>query len=327
MAKAPGKNHRKGISMIKLTRMFPDDEAARKWIEDIRWPDGPKCPYCRSENVQHPVKHKTMTHRCRNCRKWFSVRTGTVMQNSRLGLQIWVFASYLMSTSLKGEASMKLHRNLEITQKTAWHLAHRLRETWGDKNVSPFGGPVEADESYFGGCRANKSNAERRALKEAGVGRGAVGKTAVAGVKDRDTNKIVAKVVHDTTAKTLQGFVEEHTQEGTQVYTDDAAAYVGIDRPHETVRHSVSEYVRDMAHTNGMESYWAMMKRAHDGTYHKMSPKHLQRYVNEFSGRHNVREQDTLDQMRGMIANMQGRFLPYRMLKKDNGLSSGARSG
>ena len=150
--------------------------------------------------------------------------------------------------------------------------------------------------------------------------------TAVVDVKDRETNKVVANVVDDTTAKTLQGFVEEHTQEGAQVYTDDAPAYVGIDRPHETVKHSVSEYVHDMAHTNGMESHWSMMKRGHDGTYHKMSPKHLQRYVNEFARRHKVREEDTINQMRGMVANMQGRFLPFRTLKKDNGLPSGAKS-
>ncbi|MDE0530716.1 MAG: IS1595 family transposase [Albidovulum sp.] len=322
MPQAPGKNHRKGISMIALTRMFPNDEAARDWIESIRWPDGPKCPYCRGENVQHPVKHKTMTHRCRTCRKWFSVRTGTVMQNSKLGYQVWVFASYLMSTSLKGESSMKLHRNLEITQKTAWHLAYRLRETWGDKNVSPFGGPVEADETYMGGKRANRSNAERKKL----AGRGPVDMTAVVGVKDRETNQIVAKVVADTNAKALQGFVEEHTQEDAQVYTDEGTAYVGIDRPHESVKHSAIEYVRGDVHTNGLESAWSMIKRGHKGTYRKMSEKYLHRYVREFVGRHNVREADTIDQMRGMVANMQGRFLPYRMLKKDNGLSSGARS-
>lgn len=320
--KAPGKHFREGISLVKLTKMFPDDEAARLWIEGIRWPDGPQCPYCKSENVQYPVKHKTMSHRCRKCRKWFSCRTGTVMQNSKLGYQVWIFASYLMHTGLKGASSMKLHRDLEVTQKTAWHLAHRLRETWEDNAGSPFGGPVEIDETYMGGMRKNMPKSKRKML----TGRGAVGKTAVVGVKDRETNKVSAMVVQSTDAPTLHGFVEGVTSPDAQVYTDDAAAYVGIDRARESVNHSVGEYVRDMAHTNGKESHWATLKRGYNGIYHKMSPKHLHRYVQEFAGRHNDREDDTIEQMRTMIANMEGRRLPYKVFKMDNGLSNGSRA-
>ena len=188
-----------------------------------------------------------------------------------------------------------------------------------------FAGPVEADETYFGGKRKNMSNARRKEL--AGTGRGAVGKIAVVGVKDRATKKVRAKVTQSTTAPALQGFVAEHTAPGATVYTDDASAYEGLPFHHETVKHSVSEYVRDMAHTNGVESFWSMLKRAHKGTFHKLSPKHLDRYVTEFEGKHNLREQDTADQLATIAQRMDGKRLRYRELIAPNGLESGARGG
>ena len=244
------------------------------------------------------------------------------MDSSNLGFQTWAIASYLMTTSLKGVSSMKLHRDLDITQKSAWYLAMRLRRALEDDGVSlPFAGPVEADETYFGGKRRNMRRADRKALS----GRGAVGKTAVAGLRDRATGKMVAQVVRKTDTETLQGFVCLRTHETTRVYTDDASAYKGINRPQESVRHSVGEYVRQKAHTNGLESFWAPLKRAHKGTFHKMSSKHMQRYVSEFSGRHNSRDADTIDQMGGMVRNMAGKRLRYVDLTADNGLDSGAR--
>jgi len=136
---------------------------------------------------------------------------------------------------------------------------------------------------------------------------------------------VVAKVVEKTDAETLQGFVTDHTEEGTQIYTDEASAYKGIDRPHETVKHSVGEYVQDQAHTNGLESFWAPMKRGYQGVYHKMSPKHLDKYVSEYSNRHNVRSQNTVDQMGSVVKGMINKRLRYVDLIADNGLCSGAR--
>ena len=322
--KAPGKAHRKGISLRGLFRKFPDDDAAQAWLEEQRWGDEPWCPHCGSFNVRRN-NHPSMPWRCaeRECRKRFSVRIGTPLQNSHLGYQVWVIAIYLLTTSLKGQSSMKLHRNLEITQKSAWFLAHRIRKAFAEGG-SPFAGPVEGDESYFGGRRKNMSNAKRKAL--AGTGRGAVGKTAVVGLKDRATNQVRAKVTERVDAPTLQEFVVENTTPDATVYTDDASAYTGLPRKHETVRHSVSEYVRGMAHTNGMESFWAMMKRAHQGIYHKFSPKHLDRYVQEFSGRHNLRDEDTLVQMGMVVRGFEGKRLTYATLKQPNGLPSGSRS-
>ena len=308
--KAPGKYHRKGLTLAELFRMFPDDATAERWFAEQRWPDGLHCPYCGSTNVQAGAKHKTMPYRCREkeCAKRFSVRTKTPMESSKLGFQVWAIALYQVTTNLKGVSSMKLHRDLGITQRSAWFLAHRLREAWKDHG-SQFAGPVEVDETYFGGRESNKHSHKKQRL-----GRGGVGKAVIAGIKDRTTNKVHAEVVEATDAKTLQRFVSDHAAPGATVYTDEAAAYKGMPFDHQSVRHSTGEYVRHMAHVNGMESFWATLKRAHKGTFHKISPKHLQRYVNEFSSRHNNRNADTIDAMASIATRMPGKRLLYRDL-------------
>ena len=247
------------------------------------------------------------------------------MEASNIGYQKWAIAIYLCLTSLKSVSSMKLHRDLEISQKSAWHMAHRLRKAFSE-NGGVFSGPVEVDESYFGGRRKNMSNAKRKELAEADTGRGAVGKTAVVGIKDRATNQVLAKVTESVAAPALQGFVVAHTAPDATVYSDDASAYARLPRAHQTVRHSVSECVRDQVHTNGVESFWSTLKRAHKGVFHKFSPKHLDRYVQEFAGKHNIREADTENQMRTLVERMDGKRLRYADLIADNGLDSGARS-
>ena len=323
--KAPDKSNRTGISMRELFRRFPDDATAEAWLIEQRWPDGVACPHCGSTNVQSGAKHKTMPYRCREkeCAKRFSLKTGTVMEGSKLGFQVWVIATYLMSTNLKSVSSMKLPRDLEINQRSAWFLAHRLRVALSEEG-KVFSDPVEVDETYFGGKRANMSNARRKEL--AGTGRGAVGKTAVVGAKDRATKQVAAKVVERTDASTLQGFVINHAAPGATVYSDDSSAYESLRFDHDTVKHSLSEYVRGDVHTNGIESLWSMLKRAHKGTFHKMSPKHLDRYVQEFASRHNLRDEDTIDIMTSIATGMRGKRLRYRELIAPNGLSSGARS-
>ena len=265
--KAPGKSHRKGITLMELADRFPTEEAAVLWFEGIMWPDGERCcGHCGGLDTHRVKSAKPMPYRCRDCRKYFSVRTGTALAHSRLPLRKWAFAVYLVCTNLKSVSSMKLHRDIGVTQKTAWFMLHRIRETWAVESVVAFEGPVEVDEAYFGGLERNKH--ESKKLK---AGRGTVGKVAVVGAKDRATKQVAARVVDSTDKETLQGFVDAHAAPGAQVYTDGTSPYKGMDRPHETVRHSVGEYVRGMAHTNGVESFWSMLKRAHKGTFHRLS--------------------------------------------------------
>jgi len=322
-----GKSHREGITIVELMDMFPTEEAATKWFESVIWPDGKRhCGKCGSTATREVPNAKPMPYWCKDCRSYFSVRTNTPIARSNVPLRKWAIAIYLAMTSLKSVSSMKLSRDLGVKQETAWFMLHRLREAWGADGGAddPFDGPVEVDETYFGGKRRNMSNAQRRELAREGAGRGAVGKVAVVGAKDRATNQVRAEVVEATDKATLHEFVAESAEPGATVYTDEAAAYEGMPFDHESVKHSVSEYVDGMAHTNGIESFWSMLKRAHKGTFHKISPKHLQRYVSEFAGKHNVRNSDTITQMRDAVARLVGRNLLYTDLIADNGLSSGA---
>ena len=307
------------MSIIELMNMFPTEEAAAEWFESVLWASGRCCGKCGSINTREVPNAKPMPYWCTDCRNYFSVRTGTAIARSNVPLRKWAIAIYLELTSLKSVSSMKLHRDLNVSQKTAWFMLHRIREAWLSEAPGGFAGPVEADETYVGGLESNKHESDK--LRE---GRGAVGKMAVSGVKDRATRNVRAQVVEDTTADTLCGFVEKHTTDGATIYTDGEPGYRSLPN-HEFVLHSVGEYVRGMAHTNGMESFWSMLKRAHMGTFHKLSPKHLNRYIQEFAAKQNVRDLGTVAQMRDTVLRLVGRNLLYRTLIADNGLASGSR--
>ena len=310
----PGRSYRKGLSHREFFRLFPDDATAERWFVEHRWADGIRCPKCGHGNIQTGCKHPTMPYRCRKskmggCGKFFSVRTDSFMEASNIGSLDWLYALFLVATNLKGVSSMKLHRDIEVTQRTAWHMAHRIRKALSTGDGNLFEGPVEVDETYMGGLQRNMSSARRERLPNGG----AAHMTPVVGMRDRSTGQVSAEVVPSTSAATLQGFIQRRVVPGTRIYTDDATAYASLP-DHDSVRHRVGEYVRGRVHTNGIESFWATLKRAHKGTFHRMSPKHLHRYVDEFVGRNNFRDMDTLDQMAHVAAGMRASRLRYKEL-------------
>jgi len=323
MSKAPGKSHRQGLTILELFDLFPDEDAATKWFESIYWSEERTCRKCGSTETHEVKSRKPMPYWCKSCRSYFSVRTNTSIARSPIPLRKWAIAIYLCLTNLKSVSSMKLHRDLGVSQPTAWFMLHRIREAWAGELENSFTGPVEVDETYVGGKEENK-----HATKKLNAGRGKVGKTAVVGAKDRASNQVRARVVRNTNSNTLTDFVEENVQCEAIIYTDESPAYYRLASKyfHESVKHSVGEFVREMVHTNGLESFWSMLKRAHKGTFHKISPKHLNRYVQEFAGKHNIRELGTLGQMRDTVLRLVGRNLLRSDLICDNGLSSMTRT-
>ena len=306
---------REGLSLAGFFQRFPDDQTAEAWFIERRWPDGPECPQGASTNVATVASRKPMPYRFRGCRKHFSVTVGTIMQSTKLGLRTWLLAIYLLSTDAKGRSSTKLGRDLDVQQRTAWHLAHRIRKAMAaaDSAASDtFAGPVQINEAYLGGLNRN-----RHASKRHDVGGGASGKAPVIGIVHLPTNRVAVLPVGRVTTNAASGMVKQRVAAGAAVHSDGSRVYqwLGVlGYRHEAVDHTASKYVRDDVSTNAVESFWALLRRGYCGTHHYMSPKHLDRYVGEFAARHNMRPLATLDRMALVAGGMEGQRLRYDKL-------------
>lgn len=267
------------MNMMKLMDKYHSDDACREVLEKLRWPDGVTCPRCDSKHIRNSYTRDQFD--CGSCGYQFSVTAGTIFHDSHLPLRKWFIAIYLMVESKKGISANQMRRTLEVSYKTAWYLCHRIRNAMSDGTPSLLKGIVEVDETYVGG-------------KRRGVGHGYKGnKTIVVGATQRG-GKAKLQVVDDNGRKTLHQFIRENTAPDAEaIYTDDWPAYRGIadhDTRHETVNHSIEEWVNGDVHTNSIEGVWSLLKRSIVGSYHKLSVKHLDSYLDELEWRFNNRD-------------------------------------
>ena len=299
--------------MLDVTdKRYNDERAARRYLEKVRWPDGkPECPHC-DEKRAHRLKGKTTRPGlwfCGACRKQFTVTVGTLFERSKIPLHKWVMANHLICASKKGMSAHQLHRMLGVTYKTAWFMAHRIREAMRDKNPEPMGGggkAVEADETYFGG---RKRRMKRPDGKQYGLG---------------DKMKIVALVerggrarsfhVDRVNSKTIRDILVKNVRRDSVLMTDEAKQYRVVGKEfsgHKRVYHSIYEYVRGEAHTNTIEGYFSIFKRGMKGVYQHCSEGHLHRYLSEFDFRYNTRDLEDHERAGKALRGIEGRRLTY----------------
>jgi transposase-like protein len=301
-------------NLLDAVRYFSDKAVCNEYMKSIKWPDGLCCHHCGSTRVGE-IKTRSML-RCKDCRKQFSFKVGTIFEDSPLGLDKWFVAVWCIANAKNGVSSHELGRAIGVTQKTAWFMLHRIRETMQADEGRKLTGTVESDETFIGGAAENMHAAKREKKIR---GRGAVGKRIVHGLLERK-GEIRCKVVPTVEASELQPIIHRNVEAGANVYTDAHLSYQGLERTfiHEAVDHAM-EYVRGQVHTNGLENFWSLFKRCLRGTWVSVAPFHLQRYVNEEVFRFNTRKGDDTDRFNFVMQHVPGRRITYRQLCEMDG--------
>lgn len=306
---------------MKLTydetrEIFYNEDAAREFIEKLRWSDSIACAHCACKEIYKLTPKSTSVsgvrkgvYKCKKCRKQFTVTVGTIFEDSKIPLHKWLKAFHLVCSSKKGISAHQLHRTLEITYKSAWFMAHRIRYAMTQNPLAgKLKGIVEVDETYVGG----KSRQHRR-------GRGSERKTPVVALVERNGN-IKTKVVERVTAKELKSAIRDNVHKKSTIMTDEWRSYRGIGKEfkggHKVVNHGMGEYVRGDVYTNTAESYFSLLKRGVTGTFHHVSKQHLEKYCGEFSFRWNNRKTDDFDRMQKAVMIVEGKRLTYKQPKE-----------
>ena len=301
-------------SILEFQKHFNTDEKCRQYLEQQRWSGNPCCPFCGSINVKRFETNKKI-FKCREkeCRNKFSVTVGTIYENTKISLTKWFLAMYILSNHSKGISSLQLVGWLNVTQKTAWFLNHRIRQMLTDKEPELLNGISEIDETYVGAALKNVHKSKKDAKKA----KGNFGKTMVFGAVQRE-GKVIAKVVKDTSAETLVNAVNEHIEQGSTMVSDENQAYnqLSLKYTHVRVNHSAKEYVRGEAHTNTIEGFWSLLKRQINGIHHSVSPKHLQRYCNEATYRYNNKRIPQDERFITALKGCEGKLTYQSLIKK-----------
>lgn len=301
-------------TLMEAVRHFADPEVTLKTMVELRWPNGVRCPTCDRDDVRFIATRRMWECKSKHPRKQFSAKVGTIFEDSPLPLDKWFVAVWAIANDKNGISSYELARAIGVTQKSAWHMLHRIRLAMKVGGFDKFSGTVEADETYVGGKAANM-----HANKRKKVAPGGVGKAIVMGVLERGVEKSASRVrvglIPDTRLSSMRKFVQANVEPGSNLYTDSHRAYQEMRREykHAYVNHMLT-YVRGAVHSNGVENFWSLLKRTLKGTYISVDPAHLHAYCDEQSFRFNERKLTDGQRFRSVVAATKGKRLRYKEL-------------